>query len=72
MDKISQNAQNNIIQKIILPTMKSRKVTAYKLAALSGVSEATISRWLNGKQNLTLVNFVSICRVLELKVIIQG
>lgn len=58
--------QQIIIEKMIRTRMLEKKMTAYSLSKHSGISEATLSRWLSGQQNITLTVFLAICGALDI------
>nr|MBS0962686.1 helix-turn-helix transcriptional regulator [Acetobacter persici] len=45
--------------------MKLRKITQRKLAEDLSMSEPSVSKWLNGKVNMTLSQFVRVAEILE-------
>jgi len=44
--------------------LRLRSLTQRDLAERMGVSEATVSKWLQGKQSMTVAQFVAISRIL--------
>ena len=47
--------------------LQVKKVSRQTVAAELGVSEAAISLWLNGPNNVTAENLVKLCRLLEIR-----
>jgi transcriptional regulator with XRE-family HTH domain len=53
------------MQDLIRYMMASKDISGYQLSKKSGVSEATISKWLSKKQSISLENFLKIFNALK-------
>lgn len=62
----SQTAIQIIIAKMILPRMQEKQISVYALAKLTGISRATLGRWLKGTNEITLSKFIDILTALEI------
>lgn len=66
MSVISKSAVQIIQSKCILPRMQEKNITQYKLAQLTGISKGMLSLWFAGKSDISLTNFLSILKALEI------
>ncbi|MGV4856363.1 helix-turn-helix domain-containing protein [Acetobacter senegalensis] len=60
-------AKNRHTLRFVKSWMKLRNVTQRKLAEDLSMSEPTVSKWLNGKVNMTLSQFVHVAEILNAK-----
>ncbi|MCG4258038.1 helix-turn-helix domain-containing protein [Acetobacter senegalensis] len=60
-------AKNRHTLRFVKSWMKLRNVTQRKLAEDLNMSEPSVSKWLNGKVNMTLSQFVRIAELLNAK-----
>ncbi|GFE94407.1 helix-turn-helix domain-containing protein [Acetobacter persici] len=58
-------AKNRHTLRFVKSWMKLRKITQRKLAEDLSMSEPSVSKWLNGKVNMTLSQFVRVAEILE-------
>ena len=56
---------SDTMQKKIQTLMQLHGISAYRLAKLTGLSESTLSRWLNGKSDIRLSNYKKIAKAIE-------
>ena len=55
------------LEKKLLNSINKSKMSRYKISQLSGVSQATLSLFVNGKRSLTLISATKIAKVLGLE-----
>ncbi len=60
-----EEAQSRELLRFVKPWMRFRKLSQKDMAADMNVSEATVSKWLSGKQAMTMAQFSAICRLLK-------
>lgn len=58
-------ANNRHTLRFVKPWMKLRGLTQRKLAEELGMSEPSVSKWLNGKVNMTLAQFIKVAELLN-------
>lgn len=54
-----------LITQRIKEVLAEKSISAYRLAILTGISQPNISRFLNCKIEISIVNFLKICRALD-------
>ena len=45
--------------------MQKHGISAYRLSKMTGISESTLSRWLNGKIDITCGNYEKIQKAIQ-------
>ncbi|GBR55507.1 hypothetical protein AA18889_0180 [Acetobacter senegalensis DSM 18889] len=58
-------AKNRHTLRFVKPWMKLRGLTQRKLSEKLGMSEPSVSKWLNGKVNMTLSQFTKVAELLN-------
>lgn len=59
-----QEQFNRNVLRFVRPWMRFRKLSQRVIAERMDVSEATVSKWLNGRQTITIAQFSTLCRIL--------
>lgn len=62
----SQEAEK-MIRKFIQERMEEKEISQYKLAQLTDLAESTLSRWMKGESNISLINFLKVLGALEIR-----
>jgi transcriptional regulator with XRE-family HTH domain len=65
-DKSVDMAKQSIIN-FLKDRMTEKNITQYKLAQLTGISEAVLSRSFKGVTEMSLITFLKICGALEIR-----
>lgn len=60
-----QEEYNRQILRFVRPWMRFRKLSQRAIADGLGLSEATVSKWLNGRQTITIAQFTALCQLLS-------
>lgn len=55
----------NTFSERLSEAMQERDISQYRLAALTGIPQSTISRYLGGKREISICYLVPICKALE-------
>ncbi len=65
-NQAAMRGQQIIIEKLILPRMREKKLSPEKIGALTGLNYSTIYKWMSGNINISLLNFLKICGALDI------
>lgn len=65
-----KNSELKTLKNEIKKGLKAKKITMLRLTAQSGVAHSTIYDFLAGRTNITLINFMKLCEVLELRLVV--
>lgn len=63
-EELTLKRQMEVLNKSIIPAMKKKNITRYRLSELSGVSQSTLSLWFRGLNGINFDNVLKICDAL--------